>query len=69
MSSEPVCQVAHSWVDVGSFHAHLVVRFVIFTASVQNILVTPSYICVCACMCTCRGLHKFSVSLGVTSKL
>jgi hypothetical protein len=23
MSSEPVCQVARSWVDVGSFHTHL----------------------------------------------
>jgi hypothetical protein len=23
MSSESVCQVAHSWVDVGSFHACL----------------------------------------------
>jgi hypothetical protein len=23
MSSESVCQVAHSWVDVGSFHTHL----------------------------------------------
>ena len=23
MSSESVCQVARSWVDVGSFHAHL----------------------------------------------
>ena len=23
MSSESVCQVAHSWVNVGSFHTHL----------------------------------------------
>jgi len=23
MSIESVCQVAHSWVDVGSFHTHL----------------------------------------------
>jgi len=23
MYSESVCQVAHSWVDVGSFHTHL----------------------------------------------
>jgi hypothetical protein len=43
MSSESVCQVAHSWVEVGSFHTRLVVRFMIFTASVRNILDTPSY--------------------------
>jgi hypothetical protein len=42
MSSESVCQVARSWVDVGSFHTRLVVRFMIFTASVRNILDTPS---------------------------
>jgi hypothetical protein len=41
MSSESVCQVARSWVDVGSFHTRLVVRFVIFTASVRNILDRP----------------------------
>jgi hypothetical protein len=45
MSCESVCQVARSWVDLGSFHTHLVVRFVISTASVQNILDTPSYLC------------------------
>jgi hypothetical protein len=43
MSSESVCQVARSWVDVGSFYTRLVVRFMIFTASVRNILDTPSY--------------------------
>jgi hypothetical protein len=43
MSSESVCQVARSWVGVGSFHMRLVVRFMIFTASVRNILGTPSY--------------------------
>jgi hypothetical protein len=43
MSSESVCQVARSWVDVGSFHTRLVVSFMIFTASVRNILDTPSY--------------------------
>jgi hypothetical protein len=41
MSSESVCQVSRSWVDVGSFHKHLVVRFMIFTASVRNILDWP----------------------------
>jgi hypothetical protein len=43
MSSESVCQVAPSWVDVGSFHKRLVVRFMTFTASVRNILDTHSY--------------------------
>jgi hypothetical protein len=43
MSGESVCQVARSWVDVGSFHTRLVVRFVIFTASVRNILDKSSY--------------------------
>jgi hypothetical protein len=38
MSSESVCQVARRWVDVGSFHTRLEVRFMIFTASVRNIL-------------------------------
>jgi hypothetical protein len=46
MSSESVCQVARSWVDVGSFHKRLVVRFMNFTASVRNILDTPSYMLV-----------------------
>jgi ABC-type anion transport system duplicated permease subunit len=43
MSSESVCQVARSWVDVGRFHKRLVAKFMIFTASVWNILDTPSY--------------------------
>jgi hypothetical protein len=38
MPSGSVCQVARSWVDVGSFHARLVARFMNFTASVRNIL-------------------------------
>jgi hypothetical protein len=44
MSSESVCAVVRSWVDVGSCHMRLVVRFMIFTASVRNILDTSSYI-------------------------
>jgi hypothetical protein len=44
MPSESVCQVARSWVDVGSFHTRLVVKFMIFTAAVRNILDTPSYV-------------------------
>jgi hypothetical protein len=43
MSSESVCQVALSWVDVGSFHTRLVVRFMNFTASVRNILDESTY--------------------------
>jgi hypothetical protein len=42
MSSESVCQVARSWVDVGSFRTRLVVRFMVFIASVRNVLDTPS---------------------------
>jgi hypothetical protein len=49
MPSESVCQVARSWVD--SFHTRLVVRFMIFTASVRNILDTTSHVCVCVCVC------------------
>jgi hypothetical protein len=41
MSSESACWVARSWVDVGSCHTRLVVRFMIFAASVRNILDTP----------------------------
>jgi hypothetical protein len=44
MSSESVCQVAYSWVDVGSFHTRLVVKFINFTESVRNIVDTPSYL-------------------------
>jgi hypothetical protein len=44
MPIESVCKVARSWVDVGSFHTRLVVRFMIFTASVRNILDTTSYL-------------------------
>jgi hypothetical protein len=36
MSSESLWQVARSWVDGGSFHMRLVVRFMIFTGSVRN---------------------------------
>jgi hypothetical protein len=44
MSGESVCRVARSWVDVGIFHTRLVVRFMVFTASVRNILVVLSYV-------------------------
>jgi hypothetical protein len=37
MYTKSVNQVARSWVDVGSFHTRLVVRFMIGTASVRNI--------------------------------
>jgi hypothetical protein len=40
-SGESVCQVARSWVDVGSFHTRFVVRFMNFTASVRNIFDIP----------------------------
>jgi hypothetical protein len=38
MSSELVCQVARSWVDVGSFHARLFIIFMIFTVLVRKFL-------------------------------
>jgi hypothetical protein len=43
MSSESVCQVARSWVDLDSFHTRLfgVVNFAI--ASVREFLDTPLY--------------------------
>jgi hypothetical protein len=44
MSSESLCQVARSWMEVGSFHTRLVVRFMIFTASVRNIWDTHSFL-------------------------
>jgi hypothetical protein len=60
MSSESVCQVARSWVDVGSFHTRLVVRFMIFTPSVWNILDTPSYMQQMVCVVLNRGLFKIT---------
>jgi hypothetical protein len=44
MSSESVCHVARSWVDMGSFHARLFIIFMIFKASVWNVQDIPSYI-------------------------
>jgi hypothetical protein len=44
MSSESLFQVARSWVDVDSFHTRLFIIFVIFTASVRNILDITSYV-------------------------
>jgi hypothetical protein len=43
MYSESVCQVARSWVEVGSFHTRLVVGFMISAASVRNILNSHMY--------------------------
>jgi hypothetical protein len=43
MSSESVCQVARSWVDVERFYTRLVVMFMNFTASFRNILDKSSY--------------------------
>jgi hypothetical protein len=41
MSSESVCRVERSWVDVGIFHTRLFIIFIIFTESVRNILDIP----------------------------
>jgi hypothetical protein len=43
MSSESVCQVARSWVDVGSFQARLFGVVYCAVASVREFLDTPSY--------------------------
>jgi hypothetical protein len=43
MSVGSVGQVARSWVDVGSFHTRVVVRFVNFTSSVREMFDTTSY--------------------------
>jgi hypothetical protein len=43
MSSKSVCQVARSWLDVGSFHTRLVAWFMIFKAPVRNILGSSLY--------------------------
>jgi hypothetical protein len=43
MSSESVCHVARSWVDVGNFNTRLFIIFVIRTAPVRNILDITSY--------------------------
>jgi hypothetical protein len=42
MYSESVYQVARSWMDEGSFHTRLVLRFMNFTAPVRNILDTDT---------------------------
>jgi hypothetical protein len=47
MSSESVCQVARSWVDVGSFHARLFGGVYFAVASVREFLDTPSYVSMC----------------------
>jgi hypothetical protein len=43
MSNEPVCQVARSQVDVGSFHTCLFGVAYFTIASVSEFLDTPSY--------------------------
>jgi hypothetical protein len=45
MSSESVCRLVRSWVAVGSSHTCLVMRLMIFTSSVRNILDKSSYGC------------------------
>jgi hypothetical protein len=66
MSSESVCQVTRSWVDVGSFHARLLVRFMIFTALVRTILDTPSYLYCVSCYCLYVRNVVYSFDLFIT---
>jgi hypothetical protein len=61
MSSESVCHVARGWVNVDSFHARLVMRFMSFTASVRNILDTPSYYSVLSKMVASCTYTKLSI--------
>jgi hypothetical protein len=60
MSSESVYQVARSWVDVGSFPTRLLVRFMILTVSVRNILDTPSQTDRPTYLCKVRHYNFFS---------
>jgi hypothetical protein len=66
MYNESVCQVACSWVDVGSFHTRLVLRFKIFIASVRNILDSSSY-CVLYGTQTVTFALCIIIGLGFTS--
>jgi hypothetical protein len=50
MSSESVCQVARSWVDVGSFHTRLFGIVYFSIASVREFVDTTSCVCVCVCV-------------------
>jgi hypothetical protein len=61
MSIQSVCQVARIWVDVGSFHMRLFIMFMIFTASVRNIVDVPSYVFV---LWTGRALSLLFVGAG-----
>jgi hypothetical protein len=73
MSSESVCQIARSWVDVGRFHTRLfgVVYFAI--ASVREFMDTPSYmytyiyiyICVSVCVYVCILNYSFINKYGL----
>jgi hypothetical protein len=60
MSSESVCQVTQSCMDVGSFHTRLVVNFMIFTVSVRNVLDTPSHT-----SHSCEYVPKISLGVGI----
>jgi hypothetical protein len=66
MSSESVCQATRSWVDVDSFHARLVVRFMIFRVSQEYF----GYILVLLQVCyvyTSGNLQCFSNGQGPTT--
>jgi hypothetical protein len=66
MSIDSVCQVACSWVDVGSLHMRLfgVVYFAI--DSVQEFLDTPSYSSLVAAPISCNThLKQLPVSLSL----
>jgi hypothetical protein len=58
MSSESVCQVARSWVDMGNFHTCLVVRFMIFYGIspeyLRYTLIRKKELCCLSRMCILR---------------
>jgi hypothetical protein len=64
MSSESVCQVARSWVKVGSFRTRLVVMLMNST-SVRNILGTPLYTVISALM----GLNTVRLVIFTRSRI
>jgi hypothetical protein len=57
MSSESVCHVTRSWVDLGSFHTRLLVWFMIFYS------VSPEYFGLISVYVILFHIHKCSVFL------
>jgi hypothetical protein len=68
MSSESVCQVAHSWVDVSSFHPRLFEVMYFAIASVREFPDTPSHLsCNSLPMTSISSLHSVALYCTVTA--